>query len=141
VDVLEPVERSRRVPLISWNRAGTVTDSVDPDRPENAEEWLECPRRNCGPKTFAIRVAGESMEPLYQHGDIIYVDPDVVAEHGKDVLVRLDDRNDITFKRLVIEDERRYLKPLNTNWPVKFIDIPASARVVGVVIGKWVDIS
>ena len=80
------------------------------------------------------------MEPLYQHGDIIYVDPDLAPGHGKDVVVRLEDRNEVTFKRLVVDGERRMLKPLNVSWPDKFIEIPPDARIVGVVIGKWVDI-
>jgi phage repressor protein C with HTH and peptisase S24 domain len=43
------------------------------------------------------------MEPGYQHGDIIFVDPDVTPAHGKDVAVRLDACNEVVFKRLVIE--------------------------------------
>ncbi len=86
-----------------------------------------------------MKVSGESMEPEYQNGDIIYVDPDVAAVHGKDVVVRLGDRNEVTFKRLVVESERRYLKPLNPNWPDEFMNIPADARIVGVVVGKYAD--
>jgi phage repressor protein C with HTH and peptisase S24 domain len=43
------------------------------------------------------------MEPNYQEGDIIYVDPELAATNGKDIVIRLDDRNEVTFKRLVIE--------------------------------------
>jgi hypothetical protein len=49
------------------------------------------------------------------------------------------DRNEVTFKRLVVEGERRYLKPLNQNWPDKFITMPADARIVGVVVGRYTD--
>jgi len=55
-------------------------------------------------------------------------------------VVRLDDRGEVTFKRLVIEGERRYLKPLNPNWPEKIIEVPDDARIVGVVIGRYTDI-
>ena len=135
-DALDP---SRRIPLISWIQAGAFAESVDNYQPGDAEAWVAQPNRRCGHKTFALRVTGESMEPDYQNGDIIYVDPDVAAEHGKDVVVRLDERNEVTFKKLVIEDERRYLRPLNRNWPTQIIDLPPDARIVGVVIGKWVD--
>lgn len=81
------------------------------------------------------------MEPGYQHGDIIFVDPDVAPEHGKDVVIRLDDHNEVVFRRLVVEGKLEYLKPMNSNWPDKFIEISAypGARIIGVVIGKWVE--
>ncbi len=53
--------------------------------------------------------------------------------------VRLGERNEVTFKRLVVEGERRYLKPLNQNWPDKFISLPSDARIVGVVVGRYTD--
>ena len=140
VESPDTVGSARGVPLISWVQAGEFVESEDTYQPGDAEDWLKYPKRRCGPRTFALRVSGESMNPVYQNGDIIYVDPDVVPEHGKDVVVRLDDRNEVIFKRLVIEGERRYLKPVNPDWQPKFIDVPADARIVGVVIGKWVDI-
>ncbi len=81
------------------------------------------------------------MEPGYQHGDIIFMDPDVVPEHGKDVVVRLDDHDDVVFRRLVVDGKFEFLKPANSNWPHKIIDISAypSARILGVVTGKWVE--
>jgi SOS-response transcriptional repressor LexA len=79
------------------------------------------------------------MEPDYHHGDIIYIDRDVAPVHGKDVVVRLGERNEVTFKRLVVEGERRYLKPLNQYWPDRFLSMPTDARIVGVVVGRYSD--
>ena len=81
------------------------------------------------------------MEPGYQHGDIIFVDPDVVPEHGRDVVARLGDRHEVVFKRLVVEGQLEYLKPMNPNWPDRIVEISADpgARIIGVVIGKWVE--
>jgi SOS-response transcriptional repressor LexA len=123
---------SRTVPLISLVQAGGFGETVDPYQPGDGSDSLICPVR-CGPRTFALRVDGESMEPRYHHGDIIYVDPDVPATHGSDVVVRLEDSNEATFKQLVIEGKRRYLKPLNTRFPI--LEITTAARIVGVVIG------
>ena len=81
------------------------------------------------------------MEPGYQHGDIIFVDPGVVPKHGKDVVVRLDDHDNAVFRRLVVEGKSEYLKPANPNWPDRITEISTfpGARIVGVVIGKWVE--
>jgi SOS-response transcriptional repressor LexA len=135
---LTTIESSHRVPLISWIQAGAFAQSVDLYPPGDAERWMECPKK-CGSRAFALRVEGESMKPLYESGDIIYVDPDVRPANGKDVVVRLDDRDEATFKRLVIEGADTYLKPLNLAWPTQYIELPADARIVGVVIGKWSD--
>ena len=138
-DDLKSVERSARVALISWIQAGSFTDALDNPQPGDSEEWMPRPKHS-GARTFALRVRGESMEPGYQHDDIIFVDPDVAPEHGKDVVVRLGDCG-VAFKRLVVEGKFEYLKPANPNWPDKIIEISAcpGARIVGVVIGKWVE--
>jgi SOS-response transcriptional repressor LexA len=133
-----PVENSQKVPLIAWIEAGAFAESVDLYQPGDAERWINCPKK-CGSRSFALQVEGESMKPLYESGDIIYVDPDVPSANGKDVVVRLDDSDKVTFKRLVIEGADTYLKPLNEAWPDQYIRLPADARIVGVVIGKWVD--
>jgi len=136
----EPRTGGARVALLSWSEAGSLADAVDVPAPGKAGEWLPRPKRS-GERTFALRVRGESMEPGYQHGDIIFVDPDVAPEHGKDIVVRLDDRDDVVFRRMVVEVTRAYLKPVNPSWPEKINAVSAhpGARIVGVVIGKWVD--
>lgn len=126
------------VPLISWVQAGAWSEIVDNFAPGDAEDWLPCPKK-FGPHAFALRVRGLSMEPRYQSGDIIFVDPDASAEHGKHVVVRLDDEHEATFKQLVVEGGQRFLRALNPDWPgPKLIQIDGNATICGVVIGKWV---
>ncbi len=139
-DDLKSVETSARVALISWVQASSFADALDNPQPADGEEWMPRPKHS-GARTFALRVRGESMEPGYQHGDFIFVDPDVAPEHGKDVVARLGDRNEVVFKRLVVEGELEYLKPANPGWPDKIIEISShpGTRIVGVVIGKWVE--
>lgn len=126
------------VPLISWVQAGNWEAVIDNFSPGDAEDWLPCPRK-FGPHAFALRVRGVSMEPKYQDGDIIFVDPDAQAEHGKNIVVRLDDEHEATFKQLVMEGGQKFLRALNPDWPgPKLIPINGNATICGVVIGKWV---
>lgn len=79
-------------------------------------------------------------KPSYEDGDIVFVDPDMPAEHGKCVVVRLDDENEATFKQLIVEGNERFLRPLNPDWPgPKLIRINGNATICGVAIGKWVE--
>lgn len=128
------------IPLISWVQAGAWREVIDNFAPGFAEEWLPCPVCH-SPSTFVLRVRGESMfnpygRPSFQEGDLIYVDPERPAEHGSLVIVRLDDEKEATFKKLVIEGEKKYLKALNPAWPDPIIQVNGNATICGVIIFK-----
>lgn len=139
IDAPTPAAKAGLVPLISWVKAGNFAESIDIYQPGYAERWVKKPPKPCGPRTFALQVEGISMEPRYQEGVIIYVDPELDATNGKDVVVRLENRNEVTFKRLVTEGRHKCLKPLNRDWPEQLIEILDDAKIVGVVIGAWTD--
>ncbi len=127
------------VPLISWVQAGEWCGVVDNFAPGDADEWLPCPKAH-GPNTFALRVRGVSMEPKYRDGAIIFVDPGRQADHLSNVVVRLEDDKEATFKQLVVEDNKRFLRPLNPEWPgPKLMEINQSATICGVVIGQFIE--
>lgn len=128
------------VPLISWVQAGDWCGIVDNFAPGDAEEWLPCPVAH-GPRTYVLRVRGESMwnphgRPSFQDGDLIFVDPDRDAIHGSMVVVRLDDEQEATFKQLVVEGSRCYLRAANPLWPNPILQINSNATICGVVILK-----
>ena len=129
------------IPLISWVQAGSWCEVEDMYAVGDAEDWLPCPTSH-GPRTYILRVRGESMfnphaRRSFRDGDLIYVDPDRVAENGSAVIAKLDDSQEATFKQLVIEGEDKYLKPMNPAWPEPIIKVTASASICGVVIGKY----
>jgi SOS-response transcriptional repressor LexA len=117
-------------------QAGAFQEPIDPYAVGDAEEWLPIPRR-AGARAYALRVRGASMEPRYLEGDVIFVDPDMEPRHGNRVVVRLENTTEVTFKELVVEGERRFLKALNPSWPDPLIEIKGAAVYCGVVIGKW----
>ncbi|MYE81674.1 MAG: peptidase S24 [Gammaproteobacteria bacterium] len=117
-------------PVLSWVRAGDWTEARE--LPANTER-LHCPEP-CGPGTFVLKVAGESMAPAFPEGDYIFVDPDVPAEHGSYVVVRRADDGAATFKQLVVENGRRYLKAANPAWPEPIVEAEADTAVCGVVV-------
>lgn len=130
-----------KLPLISWVQAGQWSEIVDAFQPGDAEDWLPCPVVH-GPHAYIVRVEGDSMhnpdgKPSFADGDLIFVDPDVGAEHRRCVIVRLEDEQKATFKQLVIEGDRKYLKALNPAWPNRIIEVNKTAYFCGVVIGKF----
>jgi len=129
------------VPLISWVQAGQWDEVVDVYRPGEGEKPVYTTRK-VGPRAYALRVVGDSMEnpngrPTYPQGSIVIVDPDREALHGSAVIVRLEDSKQATFKQLIVEGGTRYLKPLNPRYPIMKIDKKAS--FCGVVVQTVID--
>lgn len=129
-DVVQGPAIMAYVPLISWVAAGNWREVVDPYPPGGGENLVPATCR-VGNNAYALRVQGDSMEPVFPNGSIIIVDPASEARHGSYVIVRLDDAEQATFKQLVIDGGIRYLKPLNPRYPV--MEIRERATVCGVV--------
>lgn len=127
--------RQAFLPLISWVQAGHWHE-MDRDQ-ALAEDTprFPCPV-NCSEDSYILRVRGTSMEPIFHEGDLIFVDPCAPPDHGKYVIVRLEDSNEATFKQLLIEGGRKYLKALNPDWPDRIIEINVQATICGVIIFK-----
>lgn len=136
---VEPVERKKRVPLISWVRAGAWNEVHDPFHPGEADDWAEAYDTRPGDNAFALRVTGDSMtNPIpgdrsFPEGTIIIVDPSRSADAGDYVVAKDVGTQRATFKRLVSDAGRWYLKPLNPAYPTVEIDDP-NIRVIGKVI-------
>lgn len=132
-----------KLPLISWVQAGEWADLVGSFTEHDAEDWIPCPFKH-GKESFCLRVVGESMynpggDKSYAPGDFIAVDPSRDPINRSMVVVRLTNDDRATFKQLIIDpDGTRMLKALNPDWPMPYIHINGNARIVGVVIGKWV---
>lgn len=63
---------------------------------------------------FALRVTDDSMEPEFEKGCIIIVDPTGVLEDGAFVIAEHEDG--YIFRQLKNEKDHYYLRPLNDNY-------------------------
>lgn len=143
VDIREKISlEGRPIPVISWVQAGAWTgiDSV----PDGTvfDEYLP-PNPKCGPNGYGLRVVGLSMMPKFEPGDRIYVNPDFPVSDlitGDLVIVSCDSDTEATFKKLIIEGNRKYLQPLNESWPEQIIQLTEDCRLVGKVVGLYRDI-
>ena len=121
------------VPLISWVQAGDWNAAADPYEMGDGEGFYPCPVTH-GHHTFILKVRGASMEPEYHDGDWIYVDPDKQYINGSHVVVRQEDSDEATFKRLIIEGDKMLLEAINPHWPERIVPVNGDATIVGVVI-------
>lgn len=123
------------VPLLPWGaiepyvNGGTINTTVD-------VSYLRCAVRSCSDRTFAVRVQGDSMDSNggYQHGDVIFLDPDKPAKHGHDVIVKLSGERLLLRRLSIHEDGKGYFRALNRRLPMNFEGPVELARIYGVVI-------
>ncbi|MBF4390949.1 LexA family protein, partial [Vibrio anguillarum] len=86
--------------------------------------------------SFWLTVEGDSMtSPVgisIPSGARILVDPSIQPANGNLVVAKLDNVNEATFKKLVVDSGQKYLKPLNPNYPL--LPINGNCKIIGVVV-------
>ncbi|WP_434603627.1 helix-turn-helix domain-containing protein [Pseudomonas sp. Z4-7] len=126
---------SSRYPVISWVSAGAWSKAVEP-YPAGISDRYEFSEYNSKGPAFWLEVKGDSMtSPVGQsvtEGTLILVDTEAEAAPGKLVIAKLPDSNEATFKKLVNDGGKLFLKPLNPAWRIE--PFTEYCRIVGVVV-------
>lgn len=126
----------RRVPLISTVQAGACRDfgDITPD------EWTVS-SYTCIKDSFGLRVEGDSMEPWFQEGDIVIVDPGRKPRPRDYVVARsnLECLNEVTIKQYFPTGydshgrELFELRALNSAYPTMECE-KLQLEIIGVVV-------
>ncbi|MEM7288970.1 MAG: helix-turn-helix transcriptional regulator [Pseudomonadota bacterium] len=121
------------VPLIGFAQAGTGGFFDDGGFPVG-QGWEEIdPPGNLAEHGYALKVAGDSMMPLYREGDVLVVDPTVPVRKGDRVVVKTD-TGEVLAKTLNKRSSKHVeLKSLNPDHPdIKYEtgEIDWMARIV-----------
>lgn len=128
------------IPLISWVQAGAFCTAINMLEPGDAERWIPT-LKQYGPHAYALRVQGDSMvSPYpgarsYPPGFILFVDPDRAITNGCRVIAKLPDTDEATFKVYTEDSGKRYLKPLNPQYPTT--EMTEAMALCGVVVGGF----
>ncbi|MBF4250502.1 helix-turn-helix domain-containing protein [Vibrio anguillarum] len=126
-----------QLPIISWVQAGAWREAVaiiDEDGPVIASPF------KCSEDAYALEVCGDSMTAShgsldsFQEGSIIVIEPNMEARNKSFVVARTKGSDDVTFKQLVFDGSKKFLRPLNPQYPIIPIDQPI--EICGVVLGK-----
>ena len=131
----------RLVPLISWVQAGHWQDVIDNLEPGQAERMVPTTVR-VSSHAYALRVVGDSMtnphgSPSFPEGTILIIDPAREASPNRFVVVRQKDDTECTFKQLVRDSGRFFLKPLNPRYPI--LEMLPDAVICGVLAQAVMD--
>ncbi len=122
VPVLGSIAAGQPIPVPTSDRwASDVEDTV------TVTEDMVRGREN----VFALRVKGTSMiEDLIDDGDIVFLELTSTVDDGEKVAVWLEDRGEVTLKRLYRENDRIRLQPANSSMPPIYV-APENVRIQG----------
>lgn len=129
-----------KVPLISWEQASRWGKAGQDSASFGGVTWLSCPlpiSRN----GYALTVRGDSMTnpgpgKTYPPGCVIFVDPDAKACVGDRVIATVPNTNEATFKILVEDAGRQFLRSINPQYPI--IEYTQGTSICGKVIGAFI---
>lgn len=127
--------KTTRIPLLSTVQAGMPTDHGDLCYDESIEVFGSLPE-GC----YALKVTGDSMSPLIDHGDIVVVDPNRWPRPGDYIVARSEIENlaEATVKRYApigFDADGREIfeaRPLNALYPPMH-SVQQKLRIIGTV--------
>lgn len=117
----------RMIQIVGYVGAGAEVFPFD----DGALDEIECPWTELGPSTVAVRVRGNSMEPAYFEGDIIYYEEtssDFRHLTGKECVIKLADGR-CFVKQLRRNSEGKFYLYSHNSEPIFGVDIEWAARV------------
>lgn len=137
---VEPAEKDHtEIPVVSYVEAGKWGAAVDPYPMGKSDEFLGV-NYPLGPRSFALKIRGNSMAPEFKNGDVVVIDPDVAPIPGDCVVAKLDREEEATFKKFRPRGKDKKgneiieLAPINTDYPVLIIDSSSPGSIVGTMI-------
>ena len=130
-------QATRNAPILTAVQAGAWGTAVDSQPLGFGEEGFEPAPENASEKGFWLRVTGDSMvssNPTRRSvfpGSLIWVEPEAAWDYGDLVVAKVDEDEEATFKQIVKDAGRVYLKALNDAYPL--LQVNGNCRVVGKV--------
>lgn len=132
-DLVQKYNPFFRYPVSDWRETGEVRDG---ERTVYRKPQFELTDYHARGAAFWLRVVGDAMTApsglSISEGMMILVDPDIVPEPGKMLIVQWPDSSEATFRKLIEEGGQRYLVPLNPTYPKALFT--ETCRIIGVVV-------
>lgn len=125
---LVPIDKmpKYKIPLIGSVAAGT---------PILADQQYDIYVDSPAQADYALTIEGDSMEPLYLNGDVVYIKEQPDVDDGRVAVVLLDDS--AALKRVYHAQDGLLLVSENTKYPPKHASFSEydNIRILGVVVG------
>lgn len=127
------IPKAVRIKVFGKVPAGIPTEAI-----EDVQGFEDIPieMTTGGRQYFGLKVKGDSMYPKYYDGDVVIVRKQSTFESGQDCVVYINGY-DATLKRVVLEDDRIIIQPLNNAYTPRSYalnDEACPVTIAGVVV-------
>ena len=119
-----------KIPVLSLDAAKDYLDTTKTNTITAIFSTKKLPE-NC----FAVRHAGNAMEPKVSNGDLVIIDPTTSPEDGDMVLATVNSLPEAIVRQFIVGSQHNYLIAIN----LKFTAIPLQNETTN-IIGKIVEI-
>lgn len=113
---------TRVIPIVSVTAAGRPLAAFDDYPQGTGSDYIDCPRDVTDENAFALRIAGDSMEPKIPDGSTIICAPNMMPREGKPVVAKLES-GDVTCKVYQRRGENVILAPYNPQHDVQIFSV------------------
>ena len=130
---LQPV--MRKAPILNWQDLPAILIG---SLMLESNSWVGCPH-SISDNSFALEVQNDVMTSntgrSYPTGTLIFVDQDRKPKTGDRIIAINRETKESVFREYVVDGGVRYLKPLNTAYPIQ--QCSESTHIIGVVVGSY----
>lgn len=116
------------IPLLSWESIGNWGEAMDM-RVAGKVETIKTAYSGSD-NAFALQVKGDSMNPTFEEGCYIDIEPFETPIHGQYVIALLKGKKAV-LRQYVEDGNMKYLKPLNDRYPM--VSLTDDDSIIGVV--------
>ena len=124
------------LPILPWQNIKLIT----PDEYDTLPKF-PMPKTLCSFQSYILIVKGDSMESqqpgkkTFLPGDKIAIDPDKTLKCWSFVIAQIDNASEPVFKQYFEDGPKKYLKPLNPQYPT--IEMSDDMKILGVVFAHF----
>ena len=131
-DRMPPAHQWTQVPLFTWEQATRVPE-IDP---KEADSSISTDYK-VSEYAYALRISDSTMEPQFPRNSIVIIDPAFEPVDREFAMVHIHDQARVTFKQVLLDGEKTYLKPLNSDFQIT--DLTENYNFKGVIVQSRCD--
>jgi SOS-response transcriptional repressor LexA len=125
------VEKNYQIPILEWNEAKNWQYAIERIKENDSTNWVLSNSLD-GEAEFALLYKGESMWPQFQENTLLIVSTKRESKNNDFVVAHIRSRDEIVFRKLIIENKYWILKANNRIFPS--LHLEKEDKIIGTVI-------
>jgi DNA-binding Xre family transcriptional regulator len=132
----DTVKNKSAIPIFLWEELPHligVKKSLHPFQGSANHETITTSRK-VSPESFAIKMSGNSMLPLFPAETLLIFDKEKPIYDNCYILAKLENHNVFVFKQLLIDEPHKYIKSINPTFKDKLVKLETKDKIIATLI-------